>query len=158
LKSDFLNPFVESAVSVLHQFIDDIQINRGELTIKEEPTKTMGVMIYIGISGDLEGRVVYNMPLRTCVELAEVMNGEHFPGMNDMVRSTIQELCNVISGNAGSQLEKNVDNKTIDITPPSMISGNDAQITDSISEKFIIVPLETNYGAIEINLSVRESS
>lgn len=47
--------------------------------------------------------------------------------------------------------------KTIDITPPSMIIGEETEITDSVSSKFLRVPLETNYGNIHINVAVRES-
>lgn len=156
MKVEHLNPFITATTEVLKQFISGIEIERGELTLVEEPTETLGVMTYIGISGDLKGRVIYNMNRKTTINIAEEMNGEDFPGMNDMVRSTIQELCNIISGNATTELRQAADGKKIDITPPSLVIGSDTEVSDPLQSKLIEVPLNTNYGVVEINLAVKE--
>lgn len=156
MKAEYLNPFVESTVNVLKQYLPDLEIDRGELAVIESPTKTLGGTIYIGISGDLEGRILYNMTRKAAVGIAEEMNGEEFMGLNRMVRSTIQELCNIISGQAGQKLEKTADNKSINITPPSMITGENTEISDGLTGELIEVPLETNFGKIVINLALRE--
>lgn len=157
MKAEYLNPFIEAATDVLKQFIPDIEIDRGELDATTSPSETLGVAVYIGISGDLEGRVIYDMGRETAVDLASAMNQEDLPGMNELVRSTLQELGNVISGNATTNLRKAADSRTIDITPPSMIVGADTEISDSVEQTLIQVPLQTNYGTLVINLAVRES-
>ncbi len=157
MKAEYINPFVKTAISTLEQFISDIEIERGELEVSESPFEAGGTATYIGISGDLEGRVIYEMNRITAVNIASAMNDEDFPGMNDLVRSTIQELGNIISGNATTELRSAADEKVIEITPPTMIIGSDTKITDSVSSKFLRVPLETNYGDIHINVAVRES-
>lgn len=156
MQAQYINPFVKTAVSTLKQFIPDIEIERGELEVSESPFEAGGTATYIGISGDLEGRVIYEMNRVTAVNIASAMNDEDLPGMNELVRSTIQELGNIISGNATTQLRNAADGKRIDITPPSMIIGSETEITDSVSSKFLRVPLETNYGDIHINVAVRE--
>lgn len=157
MKADYLNPFISAATDVLEQFIPDIEIERGELNATSSPLETLGVAVYIGISGELEGRVIYDMDRQTAVDLASAMNGEDLPGMNELVRSTLQELGNVISGNATTNLRQEADSKTIDITPPSMIVGADTEISDSVEQSLIQVPLKTNYGTLIINLAVREN-
>lgn len=157
MQAQYINPFVKTAVSTLKQFIPDIEIERGELEVSESPFEAGGTATYIGISGDLEGRVIYEMNRVTAVNIASAMNDEDLPGMNELVRSTIQELGNIISGNATTQLRNAADGKRIDITPPSMIIGSETEITDSVSSKFLRVPLETNYGDIHINVAVREA-
>lgn len=157
MKAEYLNPFINAATSVLRQFIPDIDINRGEIDIIDQPGHPRTVATYIGISGDLEGRVMYEMNRSTAVGIAEVMNGEELPGLNDLTRSTIQELGNIISGNASQELKQGFDGLTINITPPSLIIGENTEITDSVSDRFISVPLDTNYGEVVINLSVREN-
>lgn len=157
MKAQYINPFVKTAISTLEQFIPDIEIERGELEVSESPFEAGGTATYIGISGDLEGRVIYEMNRITAVNIASEMNGEDLPGMNDLVRSTIQELGNIISGNATTELRSAAEEKEIEITPPSMIIGKDTEITDSVSSKFLRVPLETNHGNIHINVAVRES-
>ncbi|MFB6354915.1 MAG: chemotaxis protein CheX [bacterium] len=157
MKAKYLNPFISAGTSVLRQFMPDIEIERGELEVVDQPSSPRTIAVYIGISGDLEGRVIYEMNKVTAVNLASAMNGEDLPGFNELVRSTIQELSNIISGNASQELETNADNKSINITPPSMIIGEETEISDSVTESFIQVPLNTNYGEILINLAVREN-
>lgn len=156
MKAEYLNPFISAAVDVLEQFVPDIEIERGEPDVIEEPTPTLGTATLIGISGELEGRVLYIMNREAAVGIAEQMNGEDFPGLNEMVRSTIQELCNIISGNAAQELQKNAEDKDIELSPPSMVIGPDTEVSDSITSNLIQVPLQTNYGEIIINLAVRE--
>jgi chemotaxis protein CheX len=157
LKAEYINPFVTTTISTLEQFIPDIEINRGDLTVNESPFETVGTATYIGISGDLEGRVLYEMDRSTAVNIASAMNGEDLPGMNEMVRSTIQELGNIITGNATTALRNAVGEKKIEITPPSMIIGTDTEITDSVSNQYLQVPLNTNHGDILINVAVKET-
>lgn len=156
MKAEYLNPFITAGTSVLRQFIPDIEIERGDADVVQQPGHPRSVATYIGISGDLEGRVIYEMNRVTAIELAEAMNeDDNIPGLNELVRSTIQELANIISGNASRELEG--DGLSISITPPSMIIGEDTEISDSVSETFIQLPLQTNYGEIMINLAVRET-
>ena len=156
MKAEYINPFISSLVEVLEQYVEDIEFERGELDVIEQPTETLGTMTLVGISGDLQGRVLYIMNRPAAVSIAEIMNGEDFPGLNEMVRSTIQELCNIVSGNAATKLRQAADDKTIDLTPPSMVVGTDTEISDNINGKLLEVPLETNYGDILVNLAVKE--
>lgn len=156
MKVDYLNPFIRATTEVLRQFISDVEIERGELDLVDSPTETLGTMTYIGITGDLEGRVIYNMKRKAAVNIAGKMNGEEFQGMNNMVRSSIQELCNIITGNAGKYLHEAADGKDIEVTPPSLVTGRDTEVSDKINNKLIDVPLNTNYGEIIINLAVQE--
>lgn len=157
MKAEYINPFVSSAISTLQQFIPEIEIERGELDISKTPSQSLGTATYIGISGDLKGRVIYDMNRITAVNVASEMNGEDIPGLNDLVRSTIQELGNIVTGNASSKLHKQLDGKHIDITPPSLIVGDDVEISDSVSEKYLQVPLKTNLGNILINVNIKEN-
>ena len=156
MKATYINPFVSSAISTLKQFIPDIEIERGELSVAKSPSQTLGAAVYIGISGELRGRVIYDMSRTTAVKIASAMNQEKLPGLNEMVRSTIQELGNIVTGSASTKLNKSLDGKEVDITPPSMIVGDDTQISDSVSTKYLVVPLNTNYGQILINVNIRE--
>lgn len=157
MKAKYVNPFLTAFIEVMQQFIDDLEIERGEPSVAEAPFTSRGAAVYIGISGDLEGRVIYDMSRVTAVELASAMTEESLPGLNEMVRSTIQELAKRISGNVGTKLGEVDGPIAIDITPPSLIVGADAEISDSISSEFLKVPLETNYGTVEVNMAVRET-
>lgn len=154
MKAQFINPFVTAAVSTLEQFIPDSEINRGELNVAEAPVQTRGAAVYIGISGELQGRVIYDMDRSTAIKIANAMNHENLSELNDLVCSTIQELGNIISGNATSKLHEELNGKKVNITPPSMIVGGDTQISDSVDSKYLKVPLNCNCGEILINLNI----
>jgi chemotaxis protein CheX len=159
MKSKYINPFITTTVESLEQFIPDIDIERGELDLVEPPVHTLGTITLIGISGDLKGRVLYIMDRDTAVKIAEAMNEEDFPGLNEMVRSTIQELCNIISGNAARELKASAENKSIDLTPPNLIIGSDTEVNDELKldGELLEVPLNTDLGTIRVNLLIHES-
>ncbi len=157
IKADYVNPFVTKAVDTLRQFLPDANIERGDVTVHQTPFDTKETATYIGISGDLEGRVIYQMSAPTAIEVAGAMNQEEFDELNEIVRSTIQELGNIISGNATTQLRNIAEEKTIDITPPSLIVGEKTEISDSVSSKYLCVPLHTPHGDFTINLAVKEA-
>lgn len=156
MKADYLNPFVKASVNVLSQFDSDLSVERLEPCTVESPYRTLGVTSYLGLTGDLEGRVIYDMDLETAEAIAGAMNRQATLEMNDLGRSALQELSNMISGNAVTQLQQNGLNE-LDITPPSLIVGSDSQISDHQSETYVQVPLETNHGKLLINLSLSQS-
>lgn len=158
LKADYVNPFVTKALDTLRQFLPDSEITRGDISVHETPFTTRGTATYLGISGDLEGRVIYQMDVGTAINVAGAMNQEEFGELNEIARSTIQELGNIISGNATTKLRNVADEKTIDITPPSLIVGENTKISDSVSSRYIRVPLHTDHGDFTINLAVKESA
>lgn len=157
IKADYVNPFVTKAADTLRQFLPDATIEKGDISAHDTPFTTEGTATYLGISGDLEGRVIYQMSVSTAIGVAGAMNHEEFDELNEIARSTIQELGNIISGNATTQLRNIADEKTIDITPPSLIVGEETQISDSVSSQYISVPLHTPHGDFTINLAVKES-
>ena len=146
MKVEYINPFVESTIYVLKEMLGlkSEQLKRGQLSLKINPIGVYGVASVIGLTGDLRGRVVLDMAKNTAVEVAEIMNNEKFPGMNNLVRSTINELANIISGRAVSILGQN--GCKADVTPPSLFSGSDIEIDDSSGMQTLVIPIETPYG------------
>jgi chemotaxis protein CheX len=157
LKAAYINPFVTKSVDTLRQFLPDADIERGDISAEETPFKADGTVTYLGISGDLEGRVIFQMEIDTALKIAGAMNQEEFDELNDIARSTIQELGNIISGNATTQLRSTADGKTIDITPPCLMIGQETTISDSVRSNYLKVPLHTTYGDFIINLAVQEA-
>lgn len=154
MKTEFVIPFVESAIVVLKEMcmIDDIQ--RGQLTAKKGAVITKGVAPLIGVTGNISGRVVYDMDTQTAIKLAGVMNGEEFTGWDDLVESTIEEFANIVTGQALSGL--NNKGIKVDLTPPVLFTGQNMKIAKT---KLItlIVPLEMSIGLLEVNVSLQDN-
>ncbi|HON55955.1 MAG TPA: chemotaxis protein CheX, partial [bacterium] len=64
MKVEFVNPFVESAVSVLRDMCG-FNIQKGQLSLKKTAITTLGIAPIIGVTGDVTGRVIYDMSKQT---------------------------------------------------------------------------------------------
>ncbi len=152
MRVEYINPFVESAYSILQEVLED-DVKRGELYLKSTSMPTMGVAAFVGLAGDVAGRVVFDMDTPSAIKIAGRMNNEEFTAFDDMARATITELANLITAKAVTKLFDL--GFRFDLTPPSIISGNNLEITDYNIEA-LIVPIETSFGCIEVNVAIKE--
>ncbi|MFB6344312.1 MAG: chemotaxis protein CheX [bacterium] len=157
MKADHINPFVKASVRVLNQFDPELSIEREQPRKVDSPYKTLGVTCYLGLTGALEGQIIYDMEIETARKVAGTMNGQDSLEINDLARSAIQELSNMISGNAVTTLKNETIDGSLDITPPSLIVGNGSTISDYQNKPFVQVPLRSNLGTFLVNLSISES-
>ena len=154
MRVEYINPFVESAYNILKEVLDD-EVKRGELYLKASSVPTMGVAALVGLAGDVSGRIVFDMDMPTAIKIAGRMNQEEFTAFDDMAKATIAELANLITAQAVTKLYDL--GFKFDLTPPSLFSGMNLEISDHNVEA-LIVPLETNYGCIEVNVAIKEKN
>lgn len=152
MRVEYINPFVESAFNVLKEVLGT-DVQRGELYLKRTTQPVMGVAAIVGLAGDVEGRVLFDMSMKTAIELASVMNGETLPTLDDLAKATITELANMITAQAVTKLYDL--GFKFDLTPPAIITGDNMQVTDMDVEA-LIVPMELTMGKIEVNVAIRE--
>ena len=154
MRVEYINPFVEAAYSILKDVLDD-EVRRGELYLKAASMPTMGVAALVGLAGDVSGRVVFDMDMPTAIKIAGRMNREEFTVFDEMAKATITELANMITAQAVTKLYDL--GFRFDLTPPALFSGQNLEISDHNVEAQI-VPIETNYGCLEVNVAIREKS
>eukprot|EP01156_Anaeramoeba_ignava_P012346 Anaeramoba_ignava/a489333_20.p2 GENE.a489333_20~~a489333_20.p2 ORF type:complete len:155 (+),score=32.04 a489333_20:1001-1465(+) len=154
MRVEYINPFVESAFNVLKEVLNS-EIKRGELYLKSTSQPVLGVATIIGLAGDVEGRVLLDMSLETALNIASEMNMEKLEVLDELGKATITELANMITGQAITKLHEL--GFKFDLTPPSMLTGNDMVISDSGVEA-LIVPIELAYGKLEINVAIKEKN
>jgi chemotaxis protein CheX len=152
MRIEYINPFVEAAFNVLKEVLG-AEVKRGELYLKSTSQPILGVATIVGLAGDVEGRVLFDMKSETALSIASAMNMEEFNEINDMVKATINELANMITAQAVTKLHEL--GFQFDLTPPSIITGENMEVTDNGVEA-LIVPVELPQGKIEINVAVRE--
>lgn len=152
MRVEYINPFVESAFNVLKEVLGT-EVQRGELFLKRTTQPVMGVAAIVGLAGDVEGRVLFDMSMQTAVDLASAMNGETLPSLDDLGKATITELANMITAQAVTKLYDL--GFKFDLTPPAIITGDNMQVTDMDVEA-LIVPMELTLGKIEVNVAIRE--
>jgi chemotaxis protein CheX len=153
MRVDYINPFVEAAYGVLKEVLKT-EVQRGDLSLRSTTMKVMGVAALVGLAGDVEGRVLFDMKKETALAVAGAMNKETFTAMDEMAKATIQELANMITAQAVTKLHAL--GFKFDLTPPALFTGENMEISSSAVEA-LIVPMELGpLGKIEINVAVRE--
>lgn len=156
MRVEYINPFVESAYNVLTEVLQ-AEVQRGELYLKSAAMPMLGVAMIVGLAGDVEGRVLFDMEMDTGLAVASAMltnmDMEPVDELNDMARATLTELANMITGQSVTKLH-NLGFK-FDLTPPAIFSGQNMEVSDPNFEA-LIVPMDLPQGKIEINVAVRE--
>jgi chemotaxis protein CheX len=157
MRVEYINPFVEAAFNVLKEVLNT-DVKRGDLYLKSSTMSIMGVAGLVGLAGDVEGRVLFDMTKETALAVAGAMNGEDFTVLDDMVKATITELANMITAQAVTKLHDL--GFKFDLTPPALFTGENMEISNNLEVEALIVPMELGPGGktgkIEINVVIRE--
>jgi chemotaxis protein CheX len=155
MRVEYINPFVEATYNVLKE-VTQVEVKRGDLYLKNSSMKIMGVAALVGLAGDVEGRVLFDMTKETALKVVSIMNGgEVFTALDEMAKATITELANMITGQAITKLHEL--GFKFDLTPPALFSGDNMEISNTMEVEALIVPMELGaIGRIEVNVVVRE--
>lgn len=154
---EYINPFIEAALSVI-EMSANIKMERVGMSQKTSPLATHEVTVILGIAGDISGQVLYSFEASVALELAEKMiftmsgMGMKFNEMDDMAKSAISEIGNMISGSAVSKMP----GKAIDITPPLIIQGQGVSVSNS-SMINLAVDFVCSVGKMELTLAFKEN-
>ncbi len=156
MKAEFLNPFIKSIVSIIESTVGEAP-SKGKIFLRDKyPYKTYDVAIIVGITGALTGQVVITMSVETAKGIAAVMlMEEKIFELDEFAQSALAEMSNMITANATIGLADA--GYSTDITPPSVITGRQMEISCQEHIKTIVIPLDMSTGKLEVNLAVSES-
>jgi len=152
MRVEYINPFVEAAYNILTEVLGG-EVNRGELYLKSTSMPVMGVAALVGLAGDVEGRVIFDMNMATAMNIASKMNNEELASFDDLAKATITELANLITAQAVTKLHDL--GFRFDLTPPALFTGENMEISDHDVEA-LIVPMDTDQGKLEVNVAIRD--
>jgi chemotaxis protein CheX len=152
MRVEYINPFVEAAFNVMKEVLNT-DVKRGELYLKSTSMPVMGVAAIVGLAGDVEGRVLFDMNKTTALQIASTMNNEKITALDELAKATITELANMITAQAVTKLHDL--GFRFDLTPPAIFTGENMEVSDQDVEA-LIVPMELPQGKIEINVAIRE--
>jgi chemotaxis protein CheX len=155
MRVEYINPFVESAFSVLKEVMN-VEVKRGEIYLKPTTMAIQGVAALVGLAGDVEGRVLFDMTKDTALFVAGAMNQEKFTVFDELAKATIQELANMITAQAVTKLHDL--GFKFDLTPPALFTGDNMEVSTNLGEvEALIVPMALGTdGKIEVNVAIRE--
>ena len=107
------------------------------------------VIVIIGIIADKKYNVAYSMEKKTAQRIAGAMMGIESYDMDEIGRSAIGELINMISGNIASSFSSD----EFDITLPTVIVGNHISCVMQSFESNQLI-FETQFGPLNVNFAL----
>lgn len=147
---EYINPFINVSMNLI-QMVCNVGTSRGQLSIKDSPFKADHVVIIIGIAGEFKGQVFFSMDESSACKIASAMMfGMEVPALDEMSKSAIAELGNMILGNVSTEFYNQ--GIKIDITPPTVLVGTDMEISTK-GIKTVCVPLILDNGG-QVNIDI----
>lgn len=137
MKAEYINPFLESARIVIEQ-VASVRPSTGQLGVKDVKFVENYIWIQIGMTGQMQGDIVFGLHEDVALRMVSaMMGGFTITELDEMSRSAISELGNMISGNASTMLFNQ--GVKVDITPPKLLhSANSAGF---LPKKALTIPL-----------------
>jgi chemotaxis protein CheX len=152
MRLDFVKKFIDSTADLFREVVGP-QIDVARMRMRPSPEAGGGVMAIIGLMGDAQGRVIFDMDSKTALQLACHMTGEPFDDITPMVRSAIAELASMATGKAISEI--NDGGVRLKMSPPTVISGANLVSYDHGFET-LVAPVETAYGEVRVNITIQD--
>ncbi|WP_152396879.1 chemotaxis protein CheX [Paenibacillus guangzhouensis] len=136
MKAEYINPFLDAARNVIEQLIQ-IRPTTGQLQIKEVQFIDQYIWIEIGMTGQMNGNIVFGLHESVALKIVSAMMGGFvLTELDEMGHSAISELGNMISGNASTILFNQ--GVKVDITPPKVVQSAAGQFN---AKQALTVPL-----------------
>ncbi|MCL2840003.1 MAG: chemotaxis protein CheX [Defluviitaleaceae bacterium] len=147
MDASYINPFVQGAQKVFATICQETP-SLGKVFVKPHPYAASAVSVSVNIIGAFEGEVVYSMGEATgCFIVSSMMMGMPVDSLqDDMAKSAVSELANIISGNVATIFSgKEI---LVDIKPPQLrfsAKTEDFPTASKVS-KIVCVPLKFKNG------------
>ncbi|MCZ8517141.1 chemotaxis protein CheX [Paenibacillus filicis] len=137
MKAELINPFLESARIVIEQ-VANVRPTTGQLGVKDVLFVENYIWIQIGMTGQMHGDIVFGLHEDVAMKVVSaMMGGFTVTEMDEMSKSAISELGNMISGNASTMLFNQ--GVRVDITPPKLLHSSNS--TGFSAKKALTIPL-----------------
>lgn len=151
MRYEYIEPFVNTTMKVLDNVMQT-DITKGAVSLVMDDEISGDISIIVRVKGDSEGRIILNMHTATALNISNIMFGSHSSALTSFGMDSIEELANMIAGNATSALnDLGFDFK---VYPPLIIKKNDYRAKAVRIEAFQI-PLFSEYGEITMNVALR---
>ncbi|SCY94308.1 chemotaxis protein CheX [Alkaliphilus peptidifermentans] len=151
MKAELINSFLKAGQDVVMQ-MTGIKLEIEKTYIKKPPFDKNDIAIVIGVTGELNGLTAINMSEDLALKMAStMMGGMQISSLDEISKSAVTELGNMILGNAASLLYN--EGVKVDITPPQLLENE--VINYSKNTPIISTLLKGNIGTIEVEVAVK---
>jgi chemotaxis protein CheX len=152
MNADYINPFITATTNVFSTMLM-CDLERGLLATRNSFTPLYEVSGIIGLSGQAVGTVVVSLCKEVAMGATEAMLGERPRDINEDVVDAVGELANMIAGGAKRDLE----DLAMSVSLPSVICGKNHSLTFPSNATPILIPFESPWGPLSIEVGLIES-
>jgi chemotaxis protein CheX len=152
MRMELIQPFINSADAVLAQGLNS-PITIENLTMDEEAYLRKGIAAEVCLTGEIEGRIIFDVELPTAKELASRLAGVAVAdATDDLVREAVCELANQIIGNAVTTL--NDQGFHFHVRPPAVLTSEQGSRSSEDTEA-LVMGFTTSSGNVFMNMALR---
>jgi chemotaxis protein CheX len=151
MRMELIQPFINAADAVLAETLKS-PAKMGDVSMEQEAYRRKGVAAVVTITGDIEGRVIFDLDGETAGKIASCLTGEPVAQSEEMVRETVCELANLVIGNAVTSL--NDQGFRFKIQPPTLHSAEQGLAGNEDTEALVMC-FETPSGSVFMNIAMR---
>jgi chemotaxis protein CheX len=129
MRAEYINPFLTECKSLFKEAAG-LDLEYKGTTIKKTALAAKNVAVMIGVTGDLRGTIIMNLDQEFAKKVASnMMGGMEIVEFDELPKSAISELGNMIMGRVSTSFYNK--GMKIDITPPSLMTGDNIMLSVS---------------------------
>ena len=152
MNEKYINPFLQAFVNIMPQF-GLTEISRRSVSLKGRTIKSPGVIVIIGLLGEVKGNVIYGMTEEDAKKVASaMMMGMPVNDLDELAQSAISELVNMLTANVATNFS--LEGIQVDISTPTLIKGDFS--ANACTDKVISVEMAANDVVIDMNISLEK--
>ncbi|WP_417203817.1 chemotaxis protein CheX [Acetoanaerobium sticklandii] len=146
-----INPFIGAVTGIMPQ-VGFSSITRKGISLKGKKFTVSGVVLTLGIVGDKKGNVVYSIDMDGAKKIAStMMMGMPVEELDDMSKSALSELSNMLTANASINFSN--DGINVDISVPTMMYGEEIEINLQ-KDNIVCIDFDVDGIALSVNVAL----
>ena len=155
MKEEWVNSFLVPAKLVWSKELgEELKVESAEVVAHQFTTEDLTAII--GVSGRLEGNVLYGFTEESALSVVSQMMGEKVDDLrDDMALSALGEIANMITGNAATHLAQA--GFPCQISPPVIVEPRGSRFTIMGSTQ-ILVSFASPLASLSVRISLRETA
>src|SRR5271156_3391936 len=152
MRMDVIQPFINSTDAVLDQALES-SIFIENLSMEEDAYRLKGVAAEVCLSGEIEGRIIFDVDVAAALQLASRLAGVEVSETDEeLVREAVCELANQIIGNAVTTL--NDQGFHFHVRPPRLHTSEQGSKSSEDTEA-LVMGFTTSSGNVFMNVALR---
>lgn len=149
-----INPIIESFMTIMPQ-IGMQDVKRLGVSVKDRAIESPGVVIIVGLVGDIKGNIIYGMSNDDAKKIAsDMMMGKEVTEFDELAQSAVSELTNMLTATvATNYFEQGI---SVNISTPTLIYGE--FIANASIDKVLCIQMQVNEAIVEVNVSLEKNT